>query len=339
MSRRVLVTHADEAIGRRLVARLHADDRIEHIVAAGAGPPPRRFDRIFSADDRLTYHRLDLTRHRSVRNFFGAPDVREPGIDAVIHLPRLGEGHTRELPLMAGVAERTAEARLVLQQTLEAPRVRTLVALSSAFVYRLGPGNANRLDEDADLDLDPTLPPETRAWVDCDMLFHAEMHATRCRIVLLRVPTVVGPAGQMLVHPGLTGAGWPRPRPLGFDPLCALVTVRDVARALHLSLFRGARGVYNVAGAESLPLSQLSRAGAQPSWPVPGPLLQLGAWASGVLGREDWAARWDGAHLRHGFTLDTARAERELGFRPADRIGLAQDPDGRLRLEASPHPV
>ena len=159
MSRRVLVTHADEAIGRRLVARLHADDRIEHIVAAGAGPPPRRFDRIFSADDRLTYHRLDLTRHRSVRNFFGAPDVREPGIDAVIHLPRLGEGHTRELPLMAGVAERTAEARLVLQQTLEAPRVRTLVALSSAFVYRLGPGNANRLDEDADLDLDPTLPP------------------------------------------------------------------------------------------------------------------------------------------------------------------------------------
>jgi hypothetical protein len=41
-------------------------------------------------------------------------------------------------------------------------------------------------------------------------------------------------------------------------------------------------------------------------------------------------------HLRYGFTLDTRRAERELGFRPGYRIGLARAGDGALRLEAAP---
>jgi hypothetical protein len=39
--------------------------------------------------------------------------------------------------------------------------------------------------------------------------------------------------------------------------------------------------------------------------------------------------------LCFGFTLDTSRAERELGFRPTDRIGLARAGDGALRVETA----
>ena len=41
-------------------------------------------------------------------------------------------------------------------------------------------------------------------------------------------------------------------------------------------------------------------------------------------------------HLRYGFTLDTRRVQRDLGFRPTHRVGLGRAGDGRLQLETSP---
>jgi hypothetical protein len=43
-----------------------------------------------------------------------------------------------------------------------------------------------------------------------------------------------------------------------------------------------------------------------------------------------------GPEVRYGFSLDTSRAERELGFRPAYRVGPARAGDGRARLETWP---
>jgi hypothetical protein len=48
------------------------------------------------------------------------------------------------------------------------------------------------------------------------------------------------------------------------------------------------------------------------------------------------ATSLDGPLLRHGFTLDTTRAQRELDFRPGYRIGLARAGDGQLRIETAP---
>ena len=102
-------------------------------------------------------------------------------------------------------SERTAEARLVLQHCLESVSVRSLVAIGSAFVYRLPPGNSNRLSEDSELDLDPDVPPEIRSWIDCDMILHGEVHNDRLRVVLLRVPTVVAAGGYVYLSPALAG--------------------------------------------------------------------------------------------------------------------------------------
>jgi nucleoside-diphosphate-sugar epimerase len=333
--RSVLVTHADQPIGRRLVKTLYHDDDVERILAVGEGPPPQSFDRFLGG--RVSYERVDLTRHRPVADLFHSARLREAEVDTVVHLPSHGPPAALDLPIVAGVAHRTAEARLVLQHCLEVLSIRNVIALGSAFVYRLAPGNANRLTEESELDLDPKVPADLRSWIDCDMIFHGEVHNERLRVALLRVPTVVSAGGTVFLSPSLASASnGPRVRPLGFDPICALVSDKDVARAIRLAVHRQAAGIFNIASHEVLPLSQLAQWTGRPSTPVPGPLLASVARGARFFGWERIGDNLDGPHLRYGFTLDTSRAERELGFRPGYRISLARAGDGSVQLETSP---
>jgi UDP-glucose 4-epimerase len=334
---RVLVTHADEPIGRRVVKTLYHDPQVEAIVAVGAGPAPRSFDRFLAGTEaRVTYARVDLAKHRPVADLFHSARFREAEIDTLVHVPRHGAPAAEAAPLVSGLAERTAEARLVLQHCLEVASIQSLIALGSAFVYRLPPGNANRLHERSELDLDPDVPAEIRSWIDCDMIFHGEIHNDRLRVVLLRVPTVVASGGYVYLNPLLEGRPGPRLRALGFDPLCALVADKDVARAVRAALRSARSGIYNVAGSEAVPLSVLARWTGRSSLPLPGLLLSGLGVAARLLRGDAGAASAARAHLRYGFTLDTALAERELGFRPGYRVGLALAGDGSPTLETAP---
>ncbi len=332
--RRVLVTHADEPIGRRTVKTLYHDEGIDTILALGHGPPPRAFDRFVTGDPaRVQYARIDLAKHRPVSDFFHSSRFRRAEIDTVVHIPRHGAAATVETPpIVAGLSERTAETRLLMQHCLEAQSIRSLVAIGSAFVYKLPPGNVNRLDEASELDLDPDVPDEIRSWIDCDMILHGEVHNDRLRVVLLRVPTVVASGGYVYFHPTLSAPSRQPVRSMGFDPICALVSDKDVARAIKTAVFASSSGIYNIAGRESVPLSMLARWVGQPALPVPGPLLSVVSAGTRLLGRSNRDVM-RGRHLRYGFTLDTRRAERDLDFRPNDHIGLARAGDGALRLE------
>jgi len=333
--RRVLVTHADEPIGRRTVKTLYHDPRVAAIFAVGDGPPPRSFDKFLTnGETRVTYARVDLAKHRPVSDLFHSSGFRAAEIDTVVHVPRHGAAASEQAPLVAGIAERTAETRLLLQHCMEAPGVESLVAVGSAFVYKLAPGNANRLDEESELDLDPEVAPEIRSWIDCDMLLHGEVHNDRLRVVLLRVPTVVASGGYVYLHPTLSGRSGRRARPAGFDPICAVISDKDVARAIGCAVHAHGPGIYNVAGTEAVPLSLLAQWTGRATLPLPGPILSLVSTAARLAGQA-FDAALDGPHLRYGFTLDTRRAERELGYRPLDRIGLARAGDGALRLETA----
>jgi nucleoside-diphosphate-sugar epimerase len=330
----VLVTHADEPIGRRIVKLLFHDERVDRIFAVGDGPPPRAFDRFLAgADPRLRYARVDLAKHRPVADLFHSPALREAEIDTVVHVPRHGAPAAAFAPIVAGLPERTAETRLVLQHCLETGTVRSLVAIGSAFVYRLPPGNANRLLEDSELDLDPDVPAEIRSWIDCDMILHGEVHNDRLRVVLLRVPTVIASGGYVYLSPALAGRSGPRLRALGYDPICSLVSDKDVARAVQAGVHARVAGIYNIAGSEAVPLSMLARWTGRPTLPAPGILLRWVGAGARLLGAE--TTRLAPGTLSFGFTLDTSRAERELGFRPTDRIGLARAGDGALRVETA----
>jgi len=333
----VVITHADEPLGRRVVKTLFHDPRVKKLLLLGQGPPPHQFDRFLAGSHpRVVYLRADLSKHRSTAEMFHSTSFRAAAIDVVIHLPRHGSSTRERGPVLAGLPTRTAEARLMLQYCLNTPSVKTLVAVGSAFVYRLPPGNANRLGESSELDLNPNVAPDLRSWIDCDMLFHSEIHNEAIRVVLLRVPTVVSSGGYVYLNPSLAGRAGLRVRPLGFDPLCTLVSDKDVARAVQSATHASVSGVFNVAGNETLPLSMLGRWTRRPSLPVPGPMLRWAAGTLRMLRREGWRSLLDGPHLRFGFTLDTRRAEEQLGFRPSYRIGLARGGDGNFRLETSP---
>jgi len=333
---RVLVTHADEPMGRRVVKTLFHDPGVEAILAVADGPPPRSFDHFLAGTQpRVSYARVDLARHRPVNDLFHGSRFRSLEIDTVVHVPRHGAASSEVAPIVSGLPERTAEARLVLQHALEAASISSLVAVGSAFVYRLPPGNANRLNEDCELDLDPDVAPEIRSWIDCDMILHGEVGGGRLRVALLRVPTVVAAGGYVYMNPVLAGRPGPRLRALGFDPICALVSDKDVARAVQAAVHSRRSGIYNVAGGEVVPLSVLARWTRRRSLPVPTPLLGWMAAGARLAGNEELRSSLDGNHLRYGFTLDTSRAERDLGFRASSRVGLARAGDGSLRLETA----
>ena len=330
---RILVTHADEPIGRRVVKRLFHDPDVEALFLVGSGPTPRAFDRYLAQDGpSVRYARVMLSKHRPAHDLFRSASFREFEIDSVVHLPRHGAGSAPATASLGGISERTAEVRLVLQHSLETKSVQSLIALGSAFVYKLQPGNANRLTEDSELDFDPGVGPEQKSWIDADMIVHGEVHNDRLRVVLLRAPTVVAAGGDVYLNPTLEGRTR-RARPLGFDPMCAVISDKDVARALQAAVQSERSGIFNIAGRETVPFSQLARWTGRPAWPVPGPLL---GWRRIPLPfRPSARGGPESRKLRYGFTLDTQRAERELGFVPNDRIGLARAGDGSLRLETA----
>jgi len=338
----VLVTHADLPLGRRIVKLLWHEPGVERIVALGEGPPPRAFDAFRVGEQpRLVYERLDHARQRSVSDWFRSRRLREIAPEAVVYVPRHGVAPEGP-PVVARVPARTAEARLVLHHALEHRSVRALVALGSAFVYALSPGNANHLSEDSPLLLDPDAPASLRAWIDSDMLFQAQVGrrtgpaGLRLRVVLLRLPTVVASGGYVYLHPLLEGAAGLRARPAGFDPLCPVVADKDVARAVAAALARDVAGVFHVTGRERVPLSVLGRWTGRPTLPVPGPLLRAAARGGARLGVSD---ALDAALARYGMSLDARRAAAALGFTPRYRIGMARAGDGALRLEAVAAPA
>ena len=327
--RGVLVTHADTPLGSRVALTLAGHSEARQLLLVGSRTMPRRLEcGLGEAARRTTWVRARLSRHHSAAELFRSDSFRRAEIEAVVHVPAHGAGVGTPGP--AGVPARTTEARLVLQHCGDTPSVQRLVAVGSAYVYRLLPGNANRLSEDRELDLDPDVPGVVRSWIDCDLLFREEAKRSRLRIALLRVPTVICADGGLHLNPALESGGL-RARPAGFDPLCAVVAEGDVAEAVLSALRTRARGAFNVAGSDCVPLSTLERWTGRTALPVPGPL--LGA-ARGALG---WALpgveTLDGTHLRYGFSLDTRRAETELDFRPRYRIGLSARGGGVLRLE------
>ena len=330
----VLVTHADLPLGLRIVKVLWHDPTVSRILALGEGAIPRAFNPYRAGvTPRLVYERIDLARQRSVSELFRSKRMRVLGVDSVVYVPRHGAAPEGP-PVVAKIPARTAEARLVLHHALETRSIRSLVALGSAFVYKLEPGNANQLTERSELDLDPEIAPELRSWIDSDMLFNAEFASARLRVLLLRVPTVVASGGFVYLHPGLEGAAGMRVRPAGFDPLCSVISDKDVARAVRAALQADTTGVFNVAGREVVPLSVLGRWTRRPCVPVPGPLLAIASGALARLGGERLRGRFEGPHLRYGMSLDTRRAAEAFGFTPRYRVGVARAGDGAMRVEA-----
>jgi UDP-glucose 4-epimerase len=287
----VVVTGIGGGLGRQLAKRLHKEERIIGIDRRAFPDRPKD----------MIHFQIDIRRKKADEIF------RNNRIKAVFHL---GVMHN---PRQKG-AERYSWNILGTTKLLEfcgRYRIPKFIYLSSADVYGPNPGNPNFLPESAPLqgwrDMEAL-----RDAVETDMLVQSFFWKdTETDITILRPVHIVGPhvwnAPERYLNLN------PSPVAMGFNPLIQMIHEEDVVDALMLCLRKKARGVYNLEGPGTVPLSVVQDALGVSRLPVPDillkPVLQF-MWKWKLTdfppGEMDF--------LKYVCMVDGARAREELGF-------------------------
>ncbi|MFQ5744078.1 MAG: NAD-dependent epimerase/dehydratase family protein [Acidobacteriota bacterium] len=252
------------------------------------------------------------------RASFARQDVTEPSLaarlrafrpDVLVHLawvlnPSHSPRREREVDLRGTVnAFRAAVAA----------GVRRIVYPSSTTAYGLQPGRRRPYCEE-----DLPRPNPAFPYADCKAKIEQWLPGFRgCHpqldLVVLRASIVVGPRVDNIVSTMVEGPVMIRVA--GYDPPLQLLHEADAREVLWRAVVDAPAGVFNVAGGGVMLLSEIARAAGRTCLPVPAALLSPLVW----LG---WRARilplppglLD--YIRYPWVADTAKLEREFGFRP-----------------------
>lgn len=304
---RVLITGATTPLGAAVVERLLADPAVELVLAIGReceGP---------ATDPRLLYRSIDLTHQRAVRDLVWG-EARDLRIDAVVHCMQ----HRGALDTGSRVhAQNVVAARDLLLACEGHPTIRRFVYRSFAEVYALGHTTSDLIDEEAPLDFEPTSPQWVRDRVEADLVMCAHL-AGRLQLAVLRCAEILAPdCGSQLWDYLCSRVCL---RPLGYDPMLNLLSVDDAASAIVAALHVNAIGVFNIRGADTLPLSRAIAESHRVDVPIPGPLLSplydLRRRIRGFEFRYDMNVR----RFHFGGMLDGARARELLGYEPTTTV-------------------
>jgi UDP-glucose 4-epimerase len=112
-------------------------------------------------------------------------------------------------------------------------------------------------------------------------------------------------------------------RPLGYDPMVELISVEDAVRAVCLALRAGAQGVFNIPGADVLPLSRVIEKCRRLDVPVPGPLLRPAYRLRTLVLGTEFLYGMNAGRFHFGAVLDGRRARETLGYTPRHPIWWA----------------
>lgn len=235
------------------------------------------------------------------------------GCERVATAAAVPAGHSAVVivaPTRAGVADVEASARLV--RACVETGVARLILVSSAEIHEPNHHHAGHVGEEH-LATRRTGNRVAQSWEAFEQAAHSAVAGTDTQLVVLRPAPVVVPGGRDF---------WSRlfRRPLaftvlGFDPTIQLLSIDDLAGAVHAALIAKSPGTWNVAPAGVIPLFRgLRLAGALPV-PLPFWLHRLARAVLAPLGFVAPTAQID--YLRYSFTISGARIARELGFRPA----------------------
>lgn len=304
MKRRILVTGATTPIGRETVRRLVEHASVERVVAVGTDG-----DSAIS-DPRVEYVTTNLARHRSAHDLlFGV--VREIEIDTIVHLAlhrsaRREGAHVRALNVDA--------TRDLLKMAERHPTVQRFVFRSFSDVYHLRPDRPTIIEEDHPIELSPDAPQWVRDRLEADLVLCTAMGLSPLAITVLRMAECVAPESGSQLHDYLSSRVCLRPA--GFDPMLNVLTVADAAHALTLAATSEAKGVFNIPGYGTLPLSRIIALSRRLDVPTPGPVVAPLYGLRARLTGTDF--RYDLNELRFhlGGVLDGRRAKEELGYVP-----------------------
>src|SRR5260221_3959447 len=288
----VVITGIVGRLGRRLARRLHRKRRV-------IGLDRRPFE---GCPKDIEHHQIDIRRKKTRDIFRGTP------VAAVVHL---GVMHDPRVNAAEHHAWNVAGFQKILEYIAQY-HVPKLVLLSSAIVYGPRRDNPQFLSEEAPL-LGGAAFSEIRDLVEVDMLAQSFFwKRPETETVILRPVHIIGSVknapSNYLRLPVI-------PTLLGFDPMMQVVHEVDVVRAIGLSLRRGVRGIFNLAGPPPAPLSRVIKALGRPSLPIPHTL-------AAAMVRPLWRMRVGSFpapeldHIRYVCMVDDQRARETLGYAP-----------------------
>lgn len=310
--RRVLVVGATTPIGRALVEALLGDPATAMVLAVGAEPNPLPLG--VQASERYRYRQVDLTRPRALHDLLFS-DARDLGVEVVVHNALHRSARDEGPRVHALNVECTRE---LLSHAERHPTIRRFVLRSASAVYHIDPRRSTLLSEDDPLELSPAAPQKVRDRVEADLTVCTRMGMSRLEIVVLRCSEILAAEVGSQLYDYLSSKLCLRP--LGFDPMLHLLSLEDLTRALMLAIDGSESGVFNIPGADVLPLSRAIELWGRVCLPVPGPLLApLYRLRASALGMD---FRYDLNHRRFHFSavLDGRRAKEKLGYEPLHRI-------------------
>ena len=302
--RRVLIAGARRKIAIELIARLLEDPRVDKILAVAAGPCPPAL--LGHDPERFTYHSAALDRRRQVDNLFLFEDFRARPLDTVVHLAFAGNPKGYDV---SRHEYNVNAARHLLDASLR-HEIGKYVFLSSDTVYAVGPRGDYKVAEDAELNLRPGGPPGVRDIIDAEFLCRAKMDDEGCEVMVLRPAGVIG--GGVVSGLNLLFESNPPVLPIGFDPMINPTTKDRLAADIQLALMLHGKGVYNIAGPSSGPLSHfLEQRGIVPMR-VPGPMLRQANRLQRLIGQTRYHAEYQPKRLFYSLVLDDSRFERSF---------------------------
>jgi len=291
---KVLITGIASGLGRLVARRLRNTCQV-----VGADR-----DQWTARLPELPFYRVDL-RARGFEEVFRA---ERP--DAVVHL-----GFVRHF--RASANERYDVNVRGTRRLLDHCRrhgVKRVLVLSTSYVYGAMPENPCFMDEEYPLSASRNYP-EIRDLVEVDTIATSFMwrHVDIDTSVIRPVPTlgyyVESTIGSYLRTNPVVVA-------MGFDPMMQFLHEDDLAEAVALSVEKGLRGVYNLAGPGQVPLRVAIRETGGRALPLPDPVLRR--YASRVMGLPSGAIDF----IKFPCTIDGARFVRDTGFRP--QVGLKE---------------
>jgi UDP-glucose 4-epimerase len=307
----VLITGASAPIGERLVRSLLDDSRIRHIIAV-TGHPPEHFP--VAKSDRLTVVQVDLKRSREVHDLLFGP-ARDYDVEVVVHtamhlsaMARGGRVH----------AFNVDSVRNLLELCERHPTIQRVVLRSASAVYQVQRDLPLLIAEDHPLNMARNAPQWVRDRVEADLTACVRMGVAPLEITVLRMAEALAPGtgSQMfdfLLSPVCL-------HPAGFDPMINLLTIDDTVHAINCAIQAKVQGVFNIPGADTLPLTTAIRRWGRVGVPTPdnllGPLYRLRRRLTGSDFRYGMNRRW----FIYSGVLDGTRAQEVLGYVPSHPI-------------------
>ena len=221
--------------------------------------------RPFGLDERVHFHRVDLTAPRADARL--AEIFDQERVEAVLH----AAFRTDPTPDLESDHELDTIGSLHVLNGCAAAKVRRLVVASSTMSYGPYPDNPNYLTEGHPLRGHPAAHA-VRDRIEMERLLAdwQERHPD-AEVSVLRACWPIGPTfwNRVVRYLALPVV----PLPIGYDPLLQLVHERDLLDAFERALFSARTGVFNVVGSGVLPVSTLFRLARTRTIPLPAPLL------------------------------------------------------------------